>query len=229
MKKKDKGIDINPANENQGKLNKRKVIFSSDSPKFDREIQDEKNKRLQASPRRKRKAKRKKQRHIPPKPEGKKITNADLLMGLKKRQGSKKVNPDNIEKVNWTLLPIGTDWLNFKKHFETQLEQVSSQVSQKEVDEAIERFQRIFELKPTKIYRGLETFSDYFALLFNETDKVVLESVVYGNAIYIIEGDWRIQSRRTKAELKKYPNTKVIPHRHDWFSKLKNYTQIGFE
>lgn len=85
------------------------------------------------------------------------------------------------------------------------------------------------ELKPKKIYRGFETFSDYFALIFEDTDKVVLESVNYRNAFNIIKGDWKIQSRRTKAELKTSNKDKVVNHRSDWFSKLKNYLQIGFE
>lgn len=100
---------------------------------------------------------------------------------------------------------------------------------QKLVNEAKKRFKCIFELKPKEIFRGIETFADYFALHFEETDKVILESVVYGNAIYVIEGDWRVLSRKTKTELKNQKNTKVIPHSRDWFSKLKNYTQIGFE
>ena len=90
-------------------------------------------------------------------------------------------------------------------------------------------FKRHIHAARKSTYRGFETFSDYFALIFEDTDKVVLESVNYGNAIYIIEGDWKILSRRTKAELKTSNKTKVIHHRYDWFSKLKNYLQIGFE
>ena len=172
--------------------------------------------------------------HSPPKSKkvkrGITVTQADLKKRREERLGNENTGDSvNIERVNWTLLPIGTDWLSFEKHFESQLEQISSQVSQKEVDETTERFQRIFELKPKSIYRGFETFSDYFALLFEDTDKVVLESVNYGNAIYIIEGDWKVLSRRTKTELKRSNKTKVIHHRYDWFSKLKNYLQIGFE
>jgi hypothetical protein len=134
-----------------------------------------------------------------------------------------------MEKVNWTLLPVGTDWATFKDNFNEQLTKSGGSFEPKAIDEAKERFKCIFELKPKSIYRGCETFSDYFALLFEDTDKVVLESVNYGNAIYIIEGDWKILSRRTKAELKTSNKTKVIHHRSDWFSKLKNYLQIGFE
>ena len=114
-------------------------------------------------------------------------------------------------------------------HFNEQVIKSGSKLDPNKVEVARERFKRIYELEPKSVYRGFETFSDYFALLFEDTDKVVLESVNYGNAIYIIEGDWKILSRRTKAELKTSIKTKVIHHRSDWFSKLKNYLQIGFE
>jgi hypothetical protein len=161
---------------------------------------------------------------------GKIVKGADLKKRREERLAKKEtVNSVNIEKVNWTLLPVGTDWATFEDNFNEQLTKSGGSFEPKAIDEAKERFKCIFELKPKSIYRGFETFSDYFALLFEDTDKVVLESVNYGNAIYIIEGDWKILSRRTKAELKKRNSTKVIQHRTDWFSKLKNYLQIGFE
>ena len=161
---------------------------------------------------------------------GKIVKGADLKKRREERLAKKEtVNSVNIEKVNWTLLPVGTDWATFEDNFNEQLTKSGGNFEQKAIDETKERFKCIFELKPKSIYRGFETFSDYFALLFEDTDKVVLESVNYGNAIYIIEGDWKILSRRTKAELKTSNKTKVIHHRSDWFSKLKNYLQIGFE
>jgi len=158
------------------------------------------------------------------------ISRSDLEKKRQERSNKEKtINSVNIETVNWTLLPVGTDWATFEDNFNEQLTKSGGNFEQKAIDETKERFKCIFELKPKSIYRGFETFSDYFALLFEDTDKVVLESVNYGNAIYIIEGDWKILSRRTKAELKTSNKTKVIHHRSDWFSKLKNYLQIGFK
>ena len=138
-------------------------------------------------------------------------------------------NENEDSKKNSGLLKEFKTISVFKDNFNEQLTKSGGSFEPKAIDEAKERFKCIFELKPKSIYRGCETFSDYFALLFEDTDKVVLESVNYGNAIYIIEGDWKILSRRTKAELKTSNKTKVIHHRSDWFSKLKNYLQIGFE
>lgn len=167
---------------------------------------------------------------LPPKKAGKKITQADLKKRREKHLGNEEtVVVGSVKKVNWQLVPSGSDWSYFETYFDSQVAQSGSNFEQKEVEEARERFKRISELKPKTIYRGLETFSDYFALLFEETDKVVLESINYGNAIYIIDGDWKVQSRKTKSELKKVKSTKIIHHRRDWFSKLKNYLQIGFE
>ena len=172
--------------------------------------------------------------HSPPKSKkvkrGFTVTQADLKKSREARLSkSNTANTEIIERVNWTLLPVGTDWATFEDNFNEQITKSGGSFEQKAIDEAKDRFKCIFELKPKSIYRGFETFSDYFALLFEDTDKVVLESVNYGNAIYIIEGDWKILSRRTKAELKTSNKTKVIHHRSDWFSKLKNYLQIGFE
>ena len=101
------------------------------------------------------------------------------------------------------------DWSAFENNLEAQLN--SGDVNLQKIDnEAKKRFKCIFELKPIEIYRGLKPFQ-IIMLLFEETDKVILESVVYGNAIYVIEGDWRVLSRKTKSELKKQKNTKVIP------------------
>ena len=158
------------------------------------------------------------------------VTQADLKKSREARLSkSNTANTEIIERVNWTLLPVGTDWSSFESHFNKQVIKSGSKLDPNKVEVARERFKRIYELEPKSVYRGFETFSDYFALLFEDTDKVVLESVNYGNAIYIIEGDWKILSRRTKAELKTSIKTKVIHHRSDWFSKLKNYLQIGFK
>jgi len=160
----------------------------------------------------------------------KNISQAELKRRREERlDKGETVNSVITEKVNWILLPVGTDWSSFESHFNEQVIKSGSKLDPNKVEVARERFKRIYELEPKSVYRGFETFSDYFALLFEDTDKVVLESVNYGNAIYIIEGDWKILSRRTKAELKTSNKTKVIHHRSDWFSKLKNYLQIGFE
>jgi hypothetical protein len=136
-----------------------------------------------------------------------------------------------IGKLSWEILPPGSssDVATLEDRFSCAIKDAVSCASPNEIEEAKKRFKSIFKLKPVEIFRGLHSFSDYFALLFEETDKVILESIFYGNAIYIIEGNWKVLSRKTKAELKKHPNTKVISHRYDWFSKLKNYIQIGFE
>jgi hypothetical protein len=151
---------------------------------------------------------------------------------LKKQGKSKQVKKEhaiNFSRVNWEFLPSGNDWVSFERHFNQYVKKNKKLIPINEIEEARKRFEKIKDLKPQEVYKGIETFSDYYALLFKETNKVILESVVYGNAIYVIEGNWKTLSRKTKSELKEYPSTKVISHRHDWFLKLKNYLQIGYE
>jgi len=137
----------------------------------------------------------------------------------------------NGNKLSWVILPPAKckSWSSFEPIFEAQLKTVNCQMLQKDIEEQKIRFKRIFELKPKKIFKGIESFSDYFALIYEGTSKVVLESVVYGNAVYIVDGNWMKKSQQTKSQLKKDGAAKVIPHRGDWFSKIKNYLQIGFE
>ena len=185
------------------------------------------------SPSRKlKKEKKTNKQQIPPAPKGKKITQVDL----KKRLERKLSITDDLQllngnKLSWVLLPPADckSWSSFEPIFEAQLKTVDYHFLEKEIEEQKIRFKRIFELNPKEIYRGIESFSDYFALIYEGTSKVVLESVVYGNAVYIVDGNWMEKSQQTKSQLKKDGAAKVIHHRGDWFSKIKNYLQIGFE
>ena len=164
----------------------------------------------------------------------KKKRNARLRKNLGKKKGNARTKKNlGIERVNWELLPVGTDWSSFEKHFNKKVKKSGNKLDPNKVEVARERFRRIYVLKPNKVYRGVESYSDYFALLFNGTDKVLLESVIYGNAAYVVSSNWRELSRLTKTELKDNykPVGKVKDFRHtgDWFSKLKNYLQTGFE
>ena len=150
---------------------------------------------------------------------------------LKRRREKKlqALGKDEVEynTLNWEMLPSG-EW----NHFQGVLKDLVNQRKRDAVDivkVAKERYRRIFELKPTKVYQGYRSFSNYFAFHFNDTKKVVLESMIYSNAIYIIEGDWKTLSRKTKKELKEIYKAEVINHSRGWFSKLKNSLQIGFE
>lgn len=185
------------------------------------------------SPSRKlKKEKKTNKQQIPPAPKGKKITQVDL----KKKLNRKLSITDDLQllngnKLSWVLLPPADckSWSSFEPIFEAQLKSVDYLFLEKEIEEQKIRFKRIFELNPKKIFRGIESFSDYFALIYVGTSKVVLESVIYGNAVYIVDGNWMEKSQQTKSQLKKDGAAKVIHHRGDWFSKIKNYLQIGFE
>ena len=178
------------------------------------------------------KGKKTNKQQILPTLKGKKITQVDL-----KKRLQKKLNiTDNLQLLNgnkllWVILPPAAckSWSSFEPIFDAQLKTVNYQILEKEIEEQKIRFKRIFELKPKKIFRGIESFSDYFALIFEGTSKVVLESVVYGNAVYIVYGNWMEKSQQTKSQLKKDGDAKVIHHRGDWFLKIKNYLQIGVE
>ena len=70
--------------------------------------------------------------------------------------------------------------------------------------------------------------TEKFLMLFSDFDMVVVEKSTQNEKkpTRIVPNT---NTSQTKAELKKRNSTKVIQHRTDWFSKLKNYLQIGFE
>jgi hypothetical protein len=91
----------------------------------------------------------------------------------------------------------------------------------------IERLQKIYSLKPTKILRGRKSHADdfrgYIIFYFRESRLAVLDSPLIGNAIYAIKEDWEELSKLSKAELLRYHPTKVtrIIHSGNWFTRLK--------
>ena len=57
-----------------------------------------------------------------------------------------------MEKVNWTLLPVGTDWATFKDNFNEQLTKSGGSFEPKAIDEAKERFKCIFLFPVRRAY-----------------------------------------------------------------------------
>jgi hypothetical protein len=124
---------------------------------------------------------------------------------------------DDVGVLPWIILPPGEHpFPALIEHFKSLAKKYNE-----EFDE--ERLNRIYSLKPTARHKGLGKFDRYIICLFKESRKAVLESPFYGNAIYIVEGDWESLSRLTKKELlEDYPREVIrVIHSGDWFSRLK--------
>ena len=69
---------------------------------------------------------------------------------------------------------------------------------------------------------GSGGFEGYIAFTFADTDNVLLECPMVGNAIYVLGADWKRLSRMSKGELLNGSHVVArIEHRGDWFWKVE--------
>ncbi len=120
------------------------------------------------------------------------------------------------KKLPWKFFPKG-QWT-----VEQIVKEFGKYVSQNEIiDES--RIWKIYEnLRPSDCYISQDGFNRYIAFCFDWTDKVVLECPIYGNAIYIIRGDWKEITKLSKWHARRSHKVTVIRHNETWFSRLKN-------
>jgi len=109
-----------------------------------------------------------------------------------------ELSPAAERRVNWAMLPPGEHpW----DHIVSHVEKVFSKKSPTVASAVLLRQEIIRSFEPTSIYRGLAGFSDYIAYTFPSQQIVVLESVFYGNALYVLGDNWEAVSRLTKSEI----------------------------
>jgi hypothetical protein len=123
------------------------------------------------------------------------------------------------KRVPWRLLPPGEHpFQEILNHYEVLEKQTPS------VRYDRTRLERIYELSPTAWYVGLDEFSGYIVFYFQESQTAVLDNPAWGNAIYVIRGEWESLSRLTKAQLlakhKHTQRVRKIVHSGDWFQRL---------
>ena len=121
-----------------------------------------------------------------------------------------------VKRVNWELLPQGSkpftrvkEYLGFCK--------IQNNDSGKPI---IERQELILSYDPKDVAIGTAGFKGYLAYIFDNT--VILESIKYGNAIYIFDKDWKSFSKMTKNHILSANLHKArIIHADGWKNKLK--------
>ena len=87
----------------------------------------------------------------------------------------------------------------------------------------MQRLEILMQYKPVQCYVGIDEFQGYFVFLFSHTNKVVLECPQYGNAIYIIDGNWKTLCRCSKHDLISDRAKRVtrIIHSGRWAKRLR--------
>ncbi len=138
------------------------------------------------------------------------------LRSKKNRLLLKSPNIIPVQKLPWKFFPQD-QWT-----VEQIVKEFGKYVSNNEIlDET--RIWKIYDnLNPSDCYIGQDGFNRYIAFCFNWTDKVVLECPIYGNAIYIINGEWKEITKLSKWKARSSHQVTVIRHSTNWFNRLKN-------
>jgi hypothetical protein len=123
-------------------------------------------------------------------------------------------------RVNWHILPEGEyPW--------TRLAQLAGDIASKsertsKVQE--HRFHTMLKYNPSEYIYGAGGFRGYLVFRFPNKNLFVMENVMYGNATYIFENDWKQFSQLTKAEIIQNNLEKGrLEHRSGWESEIEKF------
>lgn len=90
-----------------------------------------------------------------------------------------------------------------------------------------DRFEKMLALPRSGWQKGKAGFYGYIVLMFDHTERVLLECPVEGNAIYVLDsGEDRLLAMN-KRQLRKSGEAKRIFHTGDWYRRLKD--ELGIE
>lgn len=159
---------------------------------------------------------------------GKKLDERELLFYLNffsENVGAPDVYPANAKdtdylatmELNWEILPPGEQDVVISRFLGTK-----RKVSKEMLMAITERYKLLASMNPTAFIKGTKGFSGYFGAKFGE-ELVAFEHIGYGNAIYVMHGDWKELSQLSKTELLKSANENYvrIVHRKGWEQQLK--------
>lgn len=124
-------------------------------------------------------------------------------------------------RLSWRVLPPGElSVSNVLEHY-GRLQRLNPHISYER-----DRITKAFSLRPNQCYVGSDEFEGYIVLTFAHTSRTLLECPVFGNAIYILDSEWKRLSKMTKQELLTHPSANRIIHRGDWFWRVKQELRI---
>lgn len=119
-----------------------------------------------------------------------------------------------IKKLNWRVLPPGER--PFRK-LKEELDAVLVQVKDGNRAFTEHRLEIVNDYKPDFAAVGMGGFAGYVIFGFNAHSIYVLESILYGNATYVLGEKWEELSKKTKAEIlnKNLHKARLIHHK-EW-------------
>lgn len=125
------------------------------------------------------------------------------------------------ERVAWQLFPADEGGKVVRLICNST--QIHERRDIKRIEERVETLQ---SLRPQKLVIGTDGFQSYFGAVVRN-DLVVFENVRYGNAIYVMNEQWKTLTKRSRSELmaSKPGQFTRITHTRGWKRRLKNEVQ----
>lgn len=129
-----------------------------------------------------------------------------------------------IKRLNWKILPTGEHPF---KELEKDLKEALNRVKPGNRSFVDHRLERLNSYKPEFTAIGQGGFTGYVIFGYPEQKIYILESILYGNATYVVGEDWEKLSKMTKAEiLNESLHKQRIIHKRNWFYKIKTLFDI---
>jgi hypothetical protein len=100
-----------------------------------------------------------------------------------------------IKTVNWQIIPKGERIWDFIKH------DIDHGVSKSEKVMIKERFKALENYLPDGMYKGLDSYIGYVVFYYKAKGLYVFDSIMYGQATYVFDRDWKEVSKLTKKQI----------------------------
>lgn len=138
------------------------------------------------------------------------------------REGRVHLNAGDERRVNWHLLPPGEfPWEVLRAHLTPVVDRARSQQQRAFLSE---RLEALAAYGPDFTVVGAGGFTGYVLFAFPQRNLFVLESALYGNATYILRGNWEYLTTLTKADLLREDLHEArVPHQATWGELIQAY------
>jgi hypothetical protein len=128
------------------------------------------------------------------------------------------------QRVEWEFLPVGTTG---PREFSDIAKRLGVPPTHPHYGRMHERYDVVASMKPVEIIVGVGEFSRYFGFKFAD-DLVALESLDYGNALYVMYEDWQTLGQRTRVDLlaDASANYDRVIHSGAWEDRLRHLLAV---
>jgi hypothetical protein len=118
------------------------------------------------------------------------------------------------QDVNSISKIVRDSFLKIVQHFE--------RLNSKEVTCDIDRLYTVYYMCPDEVRRGVGEFKDYALFCFDAAQIAVLECPIVGNAMYVLDGNWRVLLGLSKSELRRKRDDVRIIHDQKEVAELRS-------